>query len=72
MYVICHPMDCSLLIRLDPRNKYNLLSNRHLIIHNLTKYDDNRSYACLVRNDIDNQTRQSSFKSLRVRGIESQ
>ncbi|CAF4452460.1 unnamed protein product, partial [Adineta steineri] len=34
---------------------------------NLTKSDDNRSYACLVNNQIDNNTRQSRFKSLRIR-----
>ncbi|CAF4347184.1 unnamed protein product, partial [Adineta steineri] len=52
---------------LKPKTKYNLLSNKNLIIHNLTKSDDNRSYACLVNNQIDNNTRQSRFKSLRIR-----
>lgn len=52
----------------EPRTKYNLLSNKNLIIHNITKSDDNRLYACIVNNRIDNDTRQSRFKSLRVRG----
>ena len=51
-----------------PRSKYNLLSNQNLIIHNITKADDNRTYACIVDNQIDNDRRQSRFKSLRVRG----
>jgi hypothetical protein len=55
-------------IHLGPRTKYNLLSNKNLIIHNITKSDDNRTYACIVNNQIDNDTRQSRFKSLRVRG----
>jgi hypothetical protein len=55
-------------IHLGPKTKYNLLSNKNLIIHNITKSDDNRTYACLVNNQIDNDTRQSRFKSLRVRG----
>ncbi len=53
---------------IEPRTKYNLLSNKNLIIHNLTKSDDNRSYACIIKNQIDNDTKQSLFKSLRVRG----
>ncbi|CAF3590109.1 unnamed protein product [Rotaria sordida] len=52
---------------LQPKTKYNLLANKNLIIHNLTKSDDNRSYACIVNNQIDNHTRQSRFKLLRVR-----
>ncbi len=56
------------LIYIEPKTKYNLLSNKNLIIHNLTKSDDNRSYACIIKNQIDNNTRQSRFKSLRVRG----
>ncbi|UJR35713.1 hypothetical protein I4U23_028463 [Adineta vaga] len=57
------------IIQLDlrPRTKYNLLSNQNLIIHNITKADDNRTYACIVNNQIDNDRRQSRFKSLRVR-----
>ncbi|CAF1590596.1 unnamed protein product, partial [Adineta ricciae] len=57
------------IIQLDlrPRSKYNLLSNQNLIIHNITKADDNRTYACIVDNQIDNDRRQSRFKSLRVR-----
>lgn len=49
-------------------SKYNLLSNENLIIHNLTKFDDNRSYACVIQNQINNQTKTSRFKTLRVRG----
>ena len=55
-------------IHLEPKTKYNFLSNKNLIIHNITKSDDNRTYACIVNNQIDNDTRQSRFKSLRVRG----
>jgi hypothetical protein len=54
-------------LRLEPQTKYNLLSNENLIIHNLTRSDDHRSYACIVKNQIDNDTRRSLFKSLRVR-----
>ena len=61
----------SILILLGPKTKYNLLSNKNLIIHNITKLDDNRTYACIVNNQIDNDTRQSRFKSLRVRGKSS-
>lgn len=57
-----------LCCHLGPRTKYNLLSNKNLIIHNITKSDDNRKYACIVKNQIDNDTKQSRFKSLRVRG----
>jgi hypothetical protein len=60
-----------LRINIGPRSKYNLLTNKNLIIHNLTKSDDNRSYACVINNQIDNNTRQSHFKSLRVRGKHS-
>ena len=56
------------LRRSGPRSKHNLLSNKNLVIHNITKSDDNRTYACLVNNQIDNNTRQSRFKPLRVRG----
>jgi hypothetical protein len=56
---------------IEPRTKYNLLSNKNLIIHNLTKSDDNRSYACIIKNQIDNDTKQSLFKSLRVRGTKN-
>ncbi|CAF3435968.1 unnamed protein product [Rotaria socialis] len=57
------------IIQLDlkPKTKYNILANQNLIIHSLKRSDDNRSYACIVNNDIDNHTRQSRFKSLRVR-----
>ncbi|UJR10325.1 hypothetical protein I4U23_014531 [Adineta vaga] len=57
------------IIQLDlkPKTKYNLLSNKNLIIHNLSKSDDNRSYACIVRNQIDNNRKQSRFKLLRIR-----
>ncbi|CAF4143011.1 unnamed protein product [Rotaria sp. Silwood2] len=54
-------------LNLQPKTKYNLLANKNLIIHNLTKSDDNRSYACIVNNQIDNHTRQSRFKLLHVR-----
>ena len=54
-------------LHLEPRTKYNLLSNENLIIHNLSRSDDHRSYACIVKNQIDNETRRSLFKSLRVR-----
>jgi hypothetical protein len=60
-----------IFILLEPKTKYNLLSNKNLIIHNITKLDDNRTYACIVNNQIDNDTRQSRFKSLRVRGKNS-
>ncbi len=60
--------DLELKFHLGPKTKYNLLSNKNLIIHNITKSDDNRTYACIVKNQIDNDTRQSRFKSLRVRG----
>lgn len=53
---------------LEIQTRYNLLPNGDLIIHNLTKSDDHRSYACIVRNQIDNQTKQSRFKTLHVRG----
>ncbi|CAF0794841.1 unnamed protein product [Rotaria sordida] len=57
------------IIQLDlrPKTKYNLLSNKNLIIHNITNSDDNRTYACIVNNEIDNDTRHSRFKPLRVR-----
>ncbi|CAF4516635.1 unnamed protein product [Rotaria sp. Silwood1] len=59
------------IIQLDlrkwPKTKYNLLSNKNLIIHNITDSDDNRTYACIANNEIDNDTRYSRFKSLRVR-----
>lgn len=45
-----------------------MLLNKNLIIHNLTKFDDNRSYACMIQNQINNQTKTSRFKTLRVRG----
>ncbi|CAF3429449.1 unnamed protein product [Rotaria socialis] len=54
-------------LNLRPRTKYNLLSNKNLIIHNITSSDDNRAYACIVNNQIDNDTRHSRFKPLRVR-----
>ena len=57
-------------LHLEPKTKYNLLPNENLIIHNLTKSDDHRSYACIVKNQIDNDTRRSLFKSLRVRSNE--
>ena len=53
---------------LEIQTKYNLLANGDLIIHNLTKVDDQRSYACMIQNQIDNQTKQSRFKTLHVRG----
>ncbi|CAF2759126.1 unnamed protein product [Rotaria sp. Silwood2] len=57
------------IIQLDlqPKTKYNLLSNKNLIIHNITDSDDNRTYACIANNEMDNDTRYSRFKSLRVR-----
>lgn len=50
------------------KTKYNLLPNQNLIIHNLSKEDDHRNYACLIQNQIDQQIKQSPFKTLRVRG----
>jgi hypothetical protein len=58
----------SIEFNLEAKTKYNLLSNKNLIIHNLTKLDDGRSYACIIENQIDNNTKQSRFKPLRVRG----
>ena len=55
-------------IIVEIKTKYNLLANQNLIIHNLTKEDDHRSYACIIQNLIDNQIKQSRFKTLRVRG----
>ena len=56
------------LLNLEAKTKYNLLANKNLIIHNLSKSDDNQSYACIVKNQIDKNLKQSRFKSLRIRG----
>ncbi|CAF0912627.1 unnamed protein product, partial [Adineta ricciae] len=59
--------DETVQLDLKAKTKYNLLANKNLIIHNLSKSDDNQSYACIVKNQIDNNLKQSRFKSLRIR-----